>query len=485
MERRTVVVVGSDALAQTCALLLVQSSSMRKEHSRNVVSSIILVDDAANLKNTHSPIYFSKYGKAVESVAHALARINAGIIRQYDSHAVVKDGVVIQYNSNAVERISIDAMPYATIDEAKPFISSSLRPDVVIDCKNDKDSWQDTLDYSKDIGACPIFAAADAGWGGYSFKDYSTLKIGKTKQGAAISGVIGGLVIENVKRFWDNAPIIHKFQFKVPKGASLEDVLSNKTVCVIGAGALGNVSIPELVLSGANVKVVDHDDIETKNFDRQYLYHPDESLDTISKYKANICELRANRLAENCQAHGRCSGTVRKINSNDDLSDIATDADIILLNVDNDKTRMIVSDFAIKNSKPVIDVAIDDDGGRIAGFYPNKTKCLTHKLQYEATRGKPCGDVAVSARILGSLSAIECFASMNRNPLCGGSIWYENGIFVIKEQSEIDMTCNCTKSSNYSKDELSRRYDSFVFDDRKGPRRLSSALSGVLAGEPN
>ena len=75
-------------------------------------------------------------------------------------------------------------------------------------------------------------------------------------------------------------------------GKADQDILSKKTACIVGLGALGGVASELLCRSGVNLSLFDYDLITESNLQRQTLYTEDD----ITKLKAIQAKERLQRI---------------------------------------------------------------------------------------------------------------------------------------------------------------------------------------------
>lgn len=143
---------------------------------------------------------------------------------------------------------------------------------------------------------------------------------------------------------------------------------SDKTVAVIGAGGLGcNILVH---LSGTLFKriyICDGDKVSLANFNRQFLY----TVDDENKSKAEIAAQKLKKYSPDTDF----VSINKRIESASDL-DFAKDCDIIILAVDNIKTRILVSHFCTDNNIPLVDGGINGHFGNAYLYIPGISACI-------------------------------------------------------------------------------------------------------------
>lgn len=122
--------------------------------------------------------------------------------------------------------------------------------------------------------------------------------------------------------------------------------ISNTSVCIIGAGALGASSSEMLVRAGIQrVTMIDRDIIEWSNLHRQFLYSEKDVLDQLPKAVAAEKRLKAiNNEVE-------ISGIVADITAQN-VIELIEGHDLVVDATDNIETRLLVNDAAMKLKIP-------------------------------------------------------------------------------------------------------------------------------------
>lgn len=143
--------------------------------------------------------------------------------------------------------------------------------------------------------------------------------------------------------------------------------IDDKTVCIVGCGALGTNAAVHL--AGAGVKklyLCDFDTVNLSNLNRQFLFTKTDG----GFFKCNILKERLSYYSTDTEY----IPTVRKIMSADDLS-FAKECDIILCCVDNAVGRRAVADFSLKEKIPSVFGGVDGFYGTAYLYLPEKSPC--------------------------------------------------------------------------------------------------------------
>lgn len=153
-----------------------------------------------------------------------------------------------------------------------------------------------------------------------------------------------------------------------------QDKLAETRVIVVGAGALGNEVIKNLVLLGiGHMVIVDMDRIETSNLNRSVLFREADR----NRFKAECAARTAKELYPDLD--------VLPITGNV-LSDVGLGyfrwADVVVGALDNREARVFVNKVCAQVNRPWIDGGIEVLNGIVRGFAPPATAC------YECTMNK-------------------------------------------------------------------------------------------------
>jgi molybdopterin/thiamine biosynthesis adenylyltransferase len=138
---------------------------------------------------------------------------------------------------------------------------------------------------------------------------------------------------------------------------------------VLGAGALGNEVIKDLVLAGArDVTLVDMDHVVRSNLNRCVMFRERDSADR--RWKAEVVAERAADL----DPEVRMRAVVGKIEELDDRE--WNEHDVVLGCLDNIAARLHANAHSYYCGTPYIDGGIDGLAGRVQVILPPSTPCL-------------------------------------------------------------------------------------------------------------
>ena len=155
-----------------------------------------------------------------------------------------------------------------------------------------------------------------------------------------------------------------------------QEVLKNASVLVVGAGALGNEIVKNLVLMGiGNIVVVDMDTIENSNLARCVLFRESD----LGKYKADAVAARGAELNPDVRITPQV-GTIQAYG----LGGVAKH-DVIIAGLDSREARLWINQAARKLGKTWIDGAIEGLDGIVRVFPPEGAcyECTMSELDRE------------------------------------------------------------------------------------------------------
>lgn len=147
------------------------------------------------------------------------------------------------------------------------------------------------------------------------------------------------------------------------------DRLGQSKVLVIGAGALGNEVVKDLVLSGiGDVTVVDMDRVVPSNLNR-CLFFREEDARTRS-FKAEALAERAGQMASS----SRVKAIVSKVQELDEGE--LQGADVTLGCLDNIAARLHVNAHCCHLGRPLVDGGTLSTSGKVQVVLPPRSPCL-------------------------------------------------------------------------------------------------------------
>ena len=288
-------------------------------------------------------------------------------------------------------------------------------PNAIVDLSNNPKTKMKSIELSNELNVPLITASTSESRGRVlvynqdnkmrnSIEDYLLLDFEGSNQGIIPSGVISGLVVEEVRKSifklndYDKTiktSVNYNLLSKIRSNKELDvkltqkqflnnkNILKNKKIGIIGAGAIGTfVSLESCLLNPKGIYIIDMDHVEETNKNRQILYCLDKS-DGRKKVDAT-CEI-LKKINPNVESHPVYGKVGNKLNQDEikkgvylinEKELLNLNCDIILGCLDNFMARKFLNDFAVKNSIPYIDGGTSSDAGQLINYFPGKTACL-------------------------------------------------------------------------------------------------------------
>ncbi|OMP65988.1 ThiF family adenylyltransferase [Domibacillus epiphyticus] len=199
-----------------------------------------------------------------------------------------------------------------------------------------------------------------------------------------------------------------------PIGQNGQEVLRDKHVLIIGAGALGAANAEMIVRAGVgHVTIVDRDYVDFSNLQRQNLYTEQDAIDRLPK-----AEAAQKRLAA--------------LNSDVVIDAVTADADpeffknilsgsavdLIIDGTDNFDIRFVINDAAQKYAIPWVYGACVASGGLSLFIIPGKTPCLHCLMDTIPQAGATCdtaGIISPAVQMTASAQTAEALKWLTGN----------------------------------------------------------------------
>ncbi len=225
------------------------------------------------------------------------------------------------------------------------------------------------------------------------------------------------------------------------------DGISSSKVLVVGAGALGNETVKNLVLSGfRDITLIDMDDIVTSNLSRCLFFR---DSDVKKGMKADIVADRAKSLSPNVEV----KPIVGKVQDLEDWN-----FDIILGCMDNISARLHVNSHACYHKIPYVDGATDGMNGKLHVVLPG-TPCIQCTMNRSHVREMEkrftctgnsstyvphlASDITTTAVVSGMQVREAMKIASKREDMCVTNVAYYNGetseMFTL--EAHVDKTC--------------------------------------------
>jgi len=179
-------------------------------------------------------------------------------------------------------------------------------------------------------------------------------------------------------------------------GESGQEKLKAAKVLVVGAGGLGSPVLLYLAAAGiGNIGIIDGDNIDKSNLQRQILYTTeDENKSKSETAKEKLTSL--NPLV-------KITSYSQQLNADNALS-IIPDYDIVVDGSDNFPTRYLVNDACVMLNKPFVSGAVYQFEGQVSVF--NYNNGPTYRCLFPESPGPEESPDCSQAGVLGALTGI-------------------------------------------------------------------------------
>jgi len=254
-----------------------------------------------------------------------------------------------------------------------------------------------------------------------------------------------------------------------------KDKVRNAKVLVVGAGALGNEVIKNLVLMGiGHIFIIDFDTIEVANLSRSPLFRENDS----GREKAAVAAARAKEINPDVHIqylHGDVTsqiglGVIRRM-------------DVIIGCLDNREARLVLNRFAYWMNKPWVDGAIQELLGLTRVFIPGDGACFECTLTEQARQslavryscpllarqnvllGKVPTTPTISS-IIGGMQSQEALKLIHGMPVEPGKVIHFNGMTNQMHTTAYITRDDCESHWTYGEiNELPLRSETTTLDD--------------------
>ena len=203
-----------------------------------------------------------------------------------------------------------------------------------------------------------------------------------------------------------------------------QERLLDSTVLIVGLGGLGSPVALYLAAAGVGTLVlVDHDDVELSNLQRQ-IVHRNTAIGTskVSSAAATLAEINPDTRMR----------TIPRALEGDELAAAVSDADIVVDATDNFQVRYALNEACWKSATPLVSGAAIRFEGQVAVFDPRQPdspcyQCLYAEGDDEALN---CSENGVAAHLVGIIGACQAMETMKvltgvGDPLVGYVLYFD------------------------------------------------------------
>lgn len=218
-----------------------------------------------------------------------------------------------------------------------------------------------------------------------------------------------------------------------------QEKLKKARVFIAGAGGLGSPISLYLAAAGVGtIRIVDRDRVDFNNLNRQVLHRDDD----IGEKKVDSALAKLAGL--NPFIHIE---TAWEIITEQNVSDLVADADLVIDAMDNFPTRYLLNKAAIDRNIPFIHGAVSGFEGRVMTIIPGKTACLRCMFRGPIPEEKfPV--VGVTPAVIGSIQATEAIKYIiGIGDLLENRLLMYNGLTMNFTEFKIKKNPNCDHCS--------------------------------------
>lgn len=225
-----------------------------------------------------------------------------------------------------------------------------------------------------------------------------------------------GLSLTEIKRY-SRQLILPDF------GSREQNRLKAAKVLITGAGGIGCPAAINLALAGVGqIDIVDKDDVELTNLNRQFLFTPED----VGKPKAARAAEVLRKLNPEIEVNG-----IQKDITYENAFDFIKDYDAVVDGTDNFPVRYAINDACMKNKIPLFHSAVLMYESRVTSIIPGESACFRCIFPEAPPAGlvPSCREGGVIAPTIGVAAAIQSMECIRY--LAGLPISLKNKLLII------------------------------------------------------
>jgi sulfur carrier protein ThiS adenylyltransferase len=186
-----------------------------------------------------------------------------------------------------------------------------------------------------------------------------------------------------------------------PIGREGQDRIREKSVLIVGAGALGAANAEALTRAGVKrIVLVDRDYVDWTNLQRQQLYSEEDARNQLPKVIAAMNRLSQINAEVEIQAHVLDMGI-------EEAEQLISGIDLIMDATDNFETRLLINDLAQKYHVPWIYGACVGSYGISYTILPGDGPCLNCLLDKIPANGQTCDTAGIISPAVQMVTAYQ------------------------------------------------------------------------------
>ncbi len=176
--------------------------------------------------------------------------------------------------------------------------------------------------------------------------------------------------------------------------------LLGSRILILGLGGLGAPVAMYLAASGVgHLVLVDHDDVELSNLQRQIIHE----TDSIGKPKVVSAKARLEKINPEID-----STVIRHKLTGSELTEQVELADVVVDGTDNFESRFLINQICVETKTPLVSGAVIRLEGQVSTYIPGSTNCCYRCLYQEVEAvQETCSENGVLAPVAGIIGSIQ------------------------------------------------------------------------------
>jgi adenylyltransferase/sulfurtransferase len=237
-------------------------------------------------------------------------------------------------------------------------------------------------------------------------------------------------------------------------GAREQNKLKSAKVAVTGAGGLGCPVSTYLSLAGVGrIDLFDMDNVELSNFNRQFLYTPED----VGKPKVEAAAKRLRAVNPEIEVNA-----INEQITYDNVFELLKGYDAVVDGTDNFPVRYAVNDACVVNKTPLFHGAVLMYEGRVTSIIPPETSCFRCAFPDPPPAGSipTCREAGVFGAMTGIVGSIQSLEAIRY--LAGLEVSLKDTLLIINADYSI-----------YDKIKLRKRSDCTACGETFTPRPVN------------
>lgn len=192
-----------------------------------------------------------------------------------------------------------------------------------------------------------------------------------------------------------------------------QEKILNSTVLIVGLGGLGSPVAMYLASAGVGqIILVDHDDVELSNLQRQIIH----SVDTVGESKVQSAKTRIAQLNPDCAV---ITHETKLLDNN--AESLVQQADVVIDCSDNFTSRFALNRACVQHKVPLVSGAAIRMEGQLSVFDARHADSPCYRCLYDDSEGEDlsCATNGVLAPVVGIVGSIQALEALKLIAECG------------------------------------------------------------------